>query len=161
MITHRQLIETVGCTSFTGTKEVFEVDWRVTIGGSQGTWLEVCMACPMRGGYGSSVSPRQAQHCFCHPYNSRCCCHQQKNKQVDGGGDFLHKSEMKVRSGRERFSVQLVTSTELCSTKLYQGRELNIFFGFLTTVFPLWTSQSPTSAIIHLATSYSLSPSSG
>lgn len=99
--------------------------------------LRCAWLAPCGGDYGSSVSPRQAQHCFCHPYNSRCCCHQQKNKQVDGGGGFLHKSEMKVRSGRERFSVQLVTSTELCSTQLYQRREFNIFFGFLTSVSSL------------------------
>lgn len=91
-----------------GTTEVFEVDQRVPVRGSQAL-TELCMAHPMLGAHGSVVLTSTAL--FLPPLNSTCSSHQQ-NKQVNKGGDFLCRNIMKARSGREEISVCLVTYTE-------------------------------------------------
>lgn len=88
------------------------------------------MAAPMLGGCDSSVSPRALLPAF-----TPGIAITKRTKRLRETGIFLNKGAMKARPEGGRISIQLTTYGELCTMKLYRGRELASSLAFIPQCF--------------------------
>ncbi|EOB03838.1 hypothetical protein Anapl_00058 [Anas platyrhynchos] len=88
------------------------------------------MAGPVLGGRDSSVSPRALLPAF-----TPGIAITKRTKRLRETGIFLNKGAMKARPEGGRISIQLTTYGELCTMKLYRGRELASSLAFIPQCF--------------------------